>query len=71
MTSGGILFVFEVGFFTGLEPRDPPVTISLLMGLQVCTLTPSFLYEFWGIELRFSCLQGACVPRGTHLFLAI
>lgn len=38
----------------GLE--DPPVSISLVLGLQVCTAVVGLSCGSWGSELRISCL---------------
>lgn len=55
---------FETGLFSSLEliwlasePKDPPVSASLVLGLQVTNHAWHFTLVL-GSELRFSCLCG-------------
>lgn len=44
-----------------------PVTAPALLGLQECADMPSFLFGFWGFELRSSCLPSECSYSWGHL----
>lgn len=69
------IFIFVTGSLTGPEgqwfgwtrwpesPRDPPVSISPALGLQVCATMPGFLQVCWGPKLRSSCFYGRHFTR--------